>query len=482
MPNWPLLILTVWADAVAAAAESRPNWTQSRASPGDSAPWTVPSGGGTGNGPAAAFAGRPWLSTASMEHRSLWNAVAYFGIFWWCVMVAFSVTGFWVTRRRYARPATLVEEKRILQHHTDRADTIPGVSVIRPLKGIDSDLRRCLESSFHQDYPKFEVVFTAEDASDPAIAVAKELMAQHPSVPARVVVSSQIVGYNPKINNIIDGVEGCKYDVLWMCDSNVYSEPGCLSRSVHVLTTSPSRVGIVHHIILATQPEGLGAWLEAMFINTVHAKMYLSINATGAASCVVGKSNVYFKRNLDALGGLKPFSNYMAEDNTIAQAFWKRGWKHRMTGDLAEQSLGRMTVWDYVVRRVRWTRTRKYNVTFATIVEPITESIVCGLLGAFAFHHLWQVPPTLFFPLHMVAWFLCDLWICTHLHRNRFPSQYLFVWAGVWLCRELFALPLYIFAVTGNTVAWRGRQFYLSTAGTITPLPAKSKLDDALSI
>ncbi|RKP39636.1 glycosyl transferase family 21-domain-containing protein, partial [Dimargaris cristalligena] len=354
------------------------------------------------------------------------------------------------------------------------------VSIIRPLKGIDPDLKRNLRSSFQQAYPRFEIVFTAESDDDPAIPVARALMEECPTIPARLIVSTQTVGINPKINNIIDGFESTQYDLVWMCDSNVYTDPGCLARALSPLLPPPLPVGIIHHLVLATQPASFGAWLEVMFINTVHAKMYLAINATGAASCVVGKSNVYDKRQLAALGGLKAFSAYMAEDNTIAQAFWKRGWKHRMTSDRAQQSLGRMSLQDYFVRRIRWTRTRKYNVTFATIVEPFTESIVCGLLAAYGLYHYFRVAPGPFLVAHWIAWFLSDLAIFRNLHHGRMggrPSSLhggaetpLWYWAGIWLCRELFALPLYIYAVTGNTVAWRGRQFKLSLRGTITPL------------
>ena len=33
---------------------------------------------------------------------------------------------------------------------------------------------------------------------------------------------------------------------------------------------------------------------------------------------------------------------------------------------------------DYIQRRVRWLRVRKYMVLLATLIEPTTESIICG--------------------------------------------------------------------------------------------------------
>ncbi|KAJ1922551.1 Ceramide glucosyltransferase [Tieghemiomyces parasiticus] len=445
--------------------------------------WSPSSGPLSTGGLVAAPTFSPWnlhdlpyalLHRSPFASTTVRDAVAIFGIFWWCVMVMFCVSGLWVTKWRYHPPRV---EPSSHEWPKRRPEDVPGVSIIRPLKGVDPDLDRNLRSSFEQDYPRLEIIFTAEDGDDPAIPVARALIAEYaPRIAGRVVVSTQRVGFNPKINNIIDGFESCQYEILWMCDSNVYSDSGCLSRSVDQLERTSRPVGIVHHLIYAAQPVGFGAWLETMFINTVHAKMYLAINASGAASCVVGKSNVYYKRHLDALGGLKPFSSYMAEDNTIAQAFWKRGWKHRMTSDLATQSLGRMTLADYFTRRMRWTRTRKYNVTFATVVEPVTESLMCGLLAAFSFHHFYGVPPLPFFGAHLLAWFVCDLQIFRCLAQGQLPCSFAY-WAWVWICRELFALPLYIYAVVGNRVSWRGRQFKLSLQGTITPVDGKVDIE-----
>jgi hypothetical protein len=64
----------------------------------------------------------------------------------------------------------------------------PGVSILRPLKGLDTNLFDNLESSFKQDYPNFEILLSVADEHDEALSVARELISQYPNVNAKVII------------------------------------------------------------------------------------------------------------------------------------------------------------------------------------------------------------------------------------------------------------------------------------------------------
>lgn len=74
----------------------------------------------------------------------------------------------------------------------------PGVSVLRPLKGLDPNLYENLLSSFTQDYPgPFELIFSVADENDRALGVVRELIdrfgrrsGREDGVDVRVVVGS----------------------------------------------------------------------------------------------------------------------------------------------------------------------------------------------------------------------------------------------------------------------------------------------------
>ncbi|KAJ2600038.1 Ceramide glucosyltransferase [Coemansia sp. RSA 1722] len=344
----------------------------------------------------------------------------------------------------------------------------PPVSIIRPLKGVDRHMRRTLESSFSQQYPgPFEIVFAVEEPNDPAIAVVNELIQRYPKVPARVLVGRDNVGINPKVNNMVKAFAQVQNDLLWICDSNVYTDCGTLRRSVD-LTLDDRRVGVVHHVVFSESPDTIGAMLDNAFLATNHCRMYLAINAVGVASCLMGKSNLYYKSALDRVGGLASFGQYLAEDNMIGQALWHSGWKHAMTGDLARQPTDIDSFAEYCRRRIRWVRVRKYNVTTATLYEPFTESIVLGLLTAWALRYLHAFDMTTSFATFFLCWFAMDMLFFYRINSRSPPSWLWFVFS--WLCREVLALPLWTAAIVGNTVVWRGQKFKLHINGTVETL------------
>lgn len=65
-----------------------------------------------------------------------------------------------------------------------------GVSILRPLCGIDPNLEDNLVANFLIDYDggPFEVLLCVADANDPSIAVARRVMERFPDVDARLVV------------------------------------------------------------------------------------------------------------------------------------------------------------------------------------------------------------------------------------------------------------------------------------------------------
>lgn len=282
-----------------------------------------------------------------------------------------------------------------------------------------------------------------------------------------------------------------------MLDSNVLVAPGTLARSVdalvgplHPSSTSLSRatkrrIGLVHHVPFAFASEHTsGSQIEEAFLNTNHAKMYIGINAMAVDSCVVGKSNMYRRSDLERVNGdLKPlnddqhaqgttglaaFGRFLAEDNMIASALWHElGLRHDLSCDTASNAVGNMTFSTYVWRRVRWIRVRKHMVMAATLIEPLTECVILSVLAAWALKRLFGVPPWLVLALHYPTWIALDLDVYESLAGHPMPASRRWKFLGAWILRESLALPIWFLAMVGDQVEWRGRTYQVLRNGEV---------------
>ncbi|WWC87552.1 uncharacterized protein L201_002442 [Kwoniella dendrophila CBS 6074] len=412
---------------------------------------------------------------------------AIFFLILYIVVWTLCLLGWRTARIRYAHP-TLPSRLASLP-----SMSAPGITIIRPLCGLDQNLYNTLESCMTLDYPKYEVIFALQDENDEALPVVRMVMEKYPAIKAKVIIDSKKIGVNPKVNNLIRPFAEASYDLLWVLDSTITVTPGTLGRSVEAFLSNhdvrkppmSGEVGLVHQVPIAIcYQKTWGSLIEQAYLNTTHAKMYLAINAVAVDSCVVGKSNMYSRDSISHLttpspslrqlpnppSGLAGYSPFLAEDNMIALGLWHQlKLKHAMTSDVALDFLGALSVKDYINRRVRWLRVRKkMTPIIATLLEPFTESLLAGLYGSWAVQRLLGANIPALFLVHLFAWLMLDLSTRKALETNiktlKPPSSQL-VFLLAWLARECLALPIWLFAMTSDVVVWRGRSYKIVASG-----------------
>lgn len=89
--------------------------------------------------------------------------------------------------------------------------------------GVDDNLKENLETFFVMDYPIYELLFCVQDVNDPAINVVKNLIEQYPSIDAKLFCGGKTVGINPKINNMEQGYQVAKYELMLISDAGIRS-------------------------------------------------------------------------------------------------------------------------------------------------------------------------------------------------------------------------------------------------------------------
>jgi ceramide glucosyltransferase len=473
------------------------------------------------------YAVKPSVEQYSIS--SFTRIISVIGVVWWLVMLCIAYYGFFEIMSKFNREKYTPEISKSIE------DELEGVTILRPIKGVETELEICLESCLTQKYPadKLQVIFCVESGDDPAVPIIRKLTEKYKDKDTLLLIDDELTdeanhfGPNPKINNLAKGYKRAKFDIIWVLDSNVYVNPGTLIRSTISLNNSldngsvtSREVKLIHHVPLAVSinsnntAKNLGARLDEMFLLTSHAKFYVFFNKASVAPCVNGKSNIYRKSDLDyavskvsenkihlinnrkniaeeALkftgpnDGLKFFARYIGEDNMIGIALWEndKGGRTGMTGDIAVQPIDanfKNGIWDYINRRVRWLRVRKYMVLMATLIEPTTESLVVGTFGSFGLSNLFFGGnyKLLLLLIHELIWCYTDYVqydvlikqsvkdsMYTDEPRPYFLDNYnqklVFFkkWLPIWILREVLALPIWIIAMCGTEIDWRDRPF-----------------------
>jgi len=350
-------------------------------------------------------------------------------------------------------------------------DGLPGVSILKPLSGDDPNLLQNIESFFLQSYPLFELLFCVEDKDDPSLQIVRSLMEKYSQVDVSLFIGGELVGVNPKINNMHPGYKAAKYDLVMISDCGIRVRDDTLQEMVPRMT---EKVAIVHQMPFTCDREGFPATLEKIYFGTFHARMYLSADLLGI-NCHTGMSTLIRKTALEEAGGLKAFGPYIAEDFFIAQELCNRGWKMTVSSLPALQNSGVCRIVLFQERLSRWAKLRLSMVPFTFALEPFSGSIVLGICAGWAAHVLFEWDFTIFLLLHIWTWFLLDWLLLTIVQHGSLPFSKVEFLIG-WILSEATWPAMTIKSLWDPVLRWRSRTYRLRWGGVAEEIKPKIKL------
>ncbi|XP_065069867.1 ceramide glucosyltransferase-B-like [Rhopilema esculentum] len=340
-------------------------------------------------------------------------------------------------------------------------DELPGVTILKPVVGDDANSYKNFQSFFELEYPKYEILFCFQNDHDPAIATIEKLLGAYPKADAKIFRCALNVGVNPKVNNMMQGYNVAKYNLIWISDSSLKVTPNTLQEMVSHMK---QKVAVVHQLPFITNGDGFGESLEKVYFGTQHARVYLFTNCM-QLQCVNGMSSLINKTALEEIGGLRSLSDYIAEDYYMCKEFYKRGYKLVLSTLPALQNPEVRTVAKFRDRMVRWTRLRLTMEPFPQCLEPLTECFVIGLCMALAVNYFTNRSIIFSFAQHCLIWFVSDQILLRIVQGPNGPLPSLLRRSLVWLFRETCTYFLYLQGLFGRSVAWRTRKFKLSVGG-----------------
>lgn len=272
---------------------------------------------------------------------------------------------------------------------------LPGVSILKPLKGLDDNLFDNLQSFCKLDYPSYELIFAMQDRADPAYKVAMKVKDKNPQCDIKIHIERCGVGLNPKVNNLIPAYRAAQYECILISDSNVKVSPNYL-RSIAYDLGRPG-VGMVTNLIRGIGGRSLWAVFENLHMNSFVIGGVSFLDKVLGHSCVVGKSMLMRKSDLDAIGGLEAVKNYLAEDYMMGKLMVESGRKVVVSGHLIDNVNERWGMKKFLNRHTRWGKLRRRiggglyaselfdNPVFLALMPTVFMGLnrwTVGLLGA----------------------------------------------------------------------------------------------------
>ena len=330
-------------------------------------------------------------------------------------------------------------------------DNQEGVSILKPLKGVDDDLLGNLRSFCLQDYPVYELLFATKEADDPARQVVEQLQAEFPRLSIRYFLQEPTDSLNPKVANLETMARYAKYDLVLISDSNVRVPVDYVSDMVAMYQEEGA--GMVTSMVCGDGEATPSAALENLFLNGIILGGYAFSAAFFGHTFVLGKSILFRLSLFRELGGFSPLHRVIVEDEIMSSWFRKAG--HRIVyGTRPICTYNRRWRWgQFLERHIRWARVRLRTATPAYFIEPLAAPLAPALVwlaasgGSVA--AWWGVG---------CAWL--SVWLRDQLHARLMERP--FFRGYVFFLLPLFAvihLLLLLLSPWRRVISWRGRSY-----------------------
>jgi len=191
-----------------------------------------------------------------------------------------------------------------------------GISILKPLCGLDDDLVANLECFAALDYAPYELLLGVRDRHDAAHPVAVAFARRFPRR-VRVVLQRGTPGLNPKVNQLATLARAARHELIVVSDSNVRVAPGYLDEIAAHL--EDPRVGLVTHPIAGIGERRFGSLMDNLHLCASVGAGMIGAKRVVGKDIVVGKSMALRKTDLAALGGFEAFADVLAEDYLLGK-------------------------------------------------------------------------------------------------------------------------------------------------------------------
>jgi ceramide glucosyltransferase len=360
----------------------------------------------------------------------------------------------------------IVEYFRSVRRLPPRNDAfVPPVSILKPVRGIDSEAYENFSSYCRLNYPNYEIIFAVTDPSDPIVPVIKKLQHDFPKTRIRLATSVERLGQNNKISNLYRLVKEAQYDLLVMSDSDVRVEPDYLRELV--ATFANPDVGAVTSFYRCVGGGTLAADLAMLgMCSDSLPSALIARRLEGGVHFAFGWTMATTKERLAEIGGWESMADHHSDDFELGNRIARRGHRVEIMREAVSVVFPRETLREVFRQELRWAIGLRNVRPVAYAGMIFTHGLPWALLAAVvALSSGWPGLAVLYLAAYLilrigVAW-IAGVW------GLRDPT----VIGKLWLLplRDAVTSVVWIVGLLSDRIRWRGSEFRVKN-GLLTPI------------
>jgi ceramide glucosyltransferase len=235
---------------------------------------------------------------------------------------------------------------------TNSGGSLPPISNLKPVRGLDPEAYENFASFCRQDYPNFEILFCVGDTSDPALPVLHQLERDFPTTRIRILIGSGRQAVNDKCAKLARLVEEASYEHLVISDSDVRVEPDYLRQLVAPL--ADPRVGATTCFYVPTNET---TWIQRLQDVGMLSDFYPGIlvaKQLDGVKFALGTTICTTRTRLAEFGGYASLENRPADDLLVGRYIAEQGHTVELLPYKVKTVPDYDSFRDLLLKRLRW--------------------------------------------------------------------------------------------------------------------------------
>ncbi|MBK7995804.1 MAG: glycosyltransferase [Blastocatellia bacterium] len=341
-----------------------------------------------------------------------------------------------------------------------------GISILKPLKGVEDGLKEYLTSFYLLDYPKFEIIFAVHTKDDPAVEVVNKLISHYPQVKSRLVIAENPPYANAKVYSLEQMAKVATFDILVITDSDTSVAKDYLNAIAEAFQSE--KVGAMTNLYRGVAANDFWSKLEALGMSSEFMSGVIVAEWLEGMKFTLGPSMAIRKSNLAQIGGFAAMADFLADDFVLGNWVAEKGAEVVLSTHVINHHATSPGFLLSFKHRLRWNRSTRFSRPSGYIGQGFTYGLSWAFLGIF----LLPFPYGLFLFLFtlIIRWFLA-IQVGVYLLEDKTIYKYLFLIP----LQDFISFASWLGGFLGSEISWRNRRFRIVAGGRFIPIEGEVK-------